>query len=118
MATRISTALPSDLRYEPTPKRVRAEVDGTTVADSRAALLVWEPRRAVPAYAFPRDDVRRDLLVDSANALPDAHGGSAAFWTLTAGDEPVENAAWQYADADLAGHIALSWEAFDRWLEE
>ena len=118
MATRTSQALPRDLRFEPTPKRVRAQAAGETVADSLAALLVWEPNRAVPVYAFPAADVRSDLLADSAKPLPDAHGGGATFLTLTAGDEPVENAAWRYADPDLAGHLALSWEAFDRWLEE
>jgi uncharacterized protein (DUF427 family) len=118
MATRTSTAIPRDLRFEPTPKRVRAQAAGETVADSGAALLVWEPNRAVPVYAFPAGDVRADLLADSANPLPDAHGGGATFYTLTAGGEPIENAAWRYADPDLAGHVALSWEALDRWLEE
>jgi uncharacterized protein (DUF427 family) len=118
MATRTSKALPRDLRFEPTPKRVRAQAADETVADSRAALLVWEPNRAVPVYAFPAAGVRADLLADSANPVPDAHGGGATFYTLTAGDDPVENAAWRYADPDLAGHVALSWEAFDRWLEE
>src|SRR4051794_15264344 len=118
MATRVSKALPRDLRYEPTPKRVRAQAGGETVADSRAAILVWEPGRAVPVYAFPAADVRRSLLADSANPLPDAHGGGATFFTLTAGDAPAENAAWRYADPDLAGHVAFSWEALDRWLEE
>ncbi len=118
MATRLSEALPRDLRYATTPKRVRAQAAGVTVADSHEALLVWEPKRAVPVYAFPADDVRCDLLAESGSPLPDAHGGGATFWTLTAGEEPVENAAWRYADPDLAGHIALSWEALDRWLEE
>jgi uncharacterized protein (DUF427 family) len=118
MATRISEALPRDLRYETTPKRVRAQASGETVADSRDALLVWEPKRAVPVYAFPAGDVRRDLLADSESPLSEAHGGGATLWTLTAGAEPVENAAWRYADPDLAGHIALSWESLDRWLEE
>src|SRR4051812_416361 len=111
MATRVSEAIPRELRYEPTPKRVRALVGGDTVADSRGAILVWESKRAVPAYAFPDADVRRDLLEDCANPLPDAHGGGATFLTLTAGDEPVENAAWRYADPDLSGYVALSWEA-------
>jgi uncharacterized protein (DUF427 family) len=97
---------------------VRARAGEATVADSRAAILIWERGRAVPVYAFPDADVRHDLLVDSANPLPDAHGGGATFRTLTAGDEPVENAAWRYADPDLAGYVALSWEAFDHWLEE
>jgi uncharacterized protein (DUF427 family) len=118
MATRVSKSLPRDLRYEPTPKRIRALAGDETVADSREAIIVWEAGRAVPAYAFPDAHVRRDLLADSANPLPDAHGGGARFFTLTAGDEPSENAAWRYADPDLAGHVAFSWEAMDRWLEE
>jgi uncharacterized protein (DUF427 family) len=118
MATRVSQALPRDLRFEPTPKRVRAQLGGETVADSTAAILVWESRRAVPVYAFPDADVRRDLLRDSADPIADAHGGGAAFWDVVAGESVAENAAWRYADPDLSGFVALSWEAFDRWFEE
>jgi uncharacterized protein (DUF427 family) len=118
MAIRTSTALPRDLRYEPTPKRVRTELGGTTVADSTAALLVWESRRAVPVYAFPDADVRTGLLRTSERPIPGAHGGDAVFWTVEAGGEVGENAAWRYADPDLSGHIAFAWEAMDRWLEE
>jgi uncharacterized protein (DUF427 family) len=118
MALRVSQALPRDLRFEPTPKRVRAQLGGETVADSDAALLVWESRRAVPVYAFPDADVRRDLLRDSGDPIPDAHGGGATFWDVVAAGQVAGNAAWRYADPDLAGFVALSWEAFDRWLEE
>jgi uncharacterized protein (DUF427 family) len=118
MALRVSQALPRDLRFEPTPKRVRAQLGGETVADSAGAILVWESRRAVPVYAFPDGDVRRDLLRDSADPLPDAHGGGATFWDVAAGGATAGNAAWRYADPDLAGFVALSWEAFDHWLEE
>lgn len=118
MATRVSQALPRDLRFEPTPKRVRAQLAGETVADSRGAILVWEPRRAVPVYAFPAADVRADALRDSGDPIPGAHGGGATFWDVHSGGEVAGNAAWRYADPDLAGHVALSWEAFDRWIEE
>jgi len=47
------------LRYEPTEKRIRAELGAVTVVDCVRALLVWEPRRVVPAYAVPIDDVDR-----------------------------------------------------------
>src|SRR3954470_52109 len=87
MATRVSQALPGDLRFEPTPKRVRAQLGGETIADSRAAILVWEARRAVPVYAFPDADVQRDLLRDSADPLPDAHGGGATIWDVAVGGE-------------------------------
>ena len=118
MATRVSTALPRDLRYDRTPKRVRARLGGETLADSTAAILVWEPRRAVPVYAFPDSDVRLDLLRASEHPVPDAHGGGATFSTAVAGDEVAENAAWRYADPDLAGHLAFAWEAMDHWYEE
>ena len=39
--------------------------------------------------------------------MPDAHGGGAAFLTAGAGDAVAENAAWRYADPDLAGHVAF-----------
>src|SRR3954467_2882792 len=105
MATRVSQALPGDLRFEPTPKRVRAQLGGETIADSRAAILVWEARRAVPVYTFPEADVRRERLRDSADPVPDAHGGGATFWGVAAGDEVAGNAAWRAADPEPAGHV-------------
>src|SRR6188474_1116012 len=47
----------SELRYFPTAKHVRAVIDGTTVIDSRRAVLLWEPQRVVPQYAVPITDV-------------------------------------------------------------
>ncbi len=49
------------VRLEPTERRVRAMVSGTTVADSKHAQLLYLPP-PFNAYAFPRDDVRWDLL--------------------------------------------------------
>jgi uncharacterized protein (DUF427 family) len=92
MATRVATALPRELRYEPTEKRVRAELGGETVADSTRALLVWEAGRVVPGYALPEADVRREQL--------------------------PAGAARECGDPDLRGYLALDWDAFDRWLEE
>ena len=49
------------LRHEPTAKRIRAVLGGETVVDSTRALLVWEPRRIVPSYAVPAEDVHGEL---------------------------------------------------------
>lgn len=92
MATRLSDALPHGLRYEPTPKWVRAELEGETVIDSRRAILVWEPDHVVPGYAFPREDVDFGKLPDDA----------------------VKG----YEDEDLAGLVGVAWNAVDRWIEE
>jgi uncharacterized protein (DUF427 family) len=48
---------PPRIRYvEPTPRRVRAEKNGNTVADSRRVQLFWTTG-AQPQYAFPSEDV-------------------------------------------------------------
>ena len=52
----------SQLRHEPTAKRIQAVLGGDTVVDSTRAVLVWEPRRIVPSYAVPVQDVRGDLV--------------------------------------------------------
>ena len=51
------------LRHEPTEKRLRATLSQQTVVDSTRALLVWEPKRVVPAYAVPLEDVAGQILV-------------------------------------------------------
>src|ERR671938_476337 len=56
-------ALMEELRYEPTEKHVRAALGGRTVADTKRAVLVWEPRRVLPCYAVPADDLDAELSV-------------------------------------------------------
>src|SRR4051794_29958638 len=51
-----------ELRHEPTAKRIQAVLGGDTIVDSTRAVLVWEPRRIVPSYAVPTEDVRGDLV--------------------------------------------------------
>src|SRR4051812_27967562 len=47
----------SELRHEPIERRVRAD----DVVDSTRAILVWEPRRVVPSYAVPEEDIAAEL---------------------------------------------------------
>ena len=51
-----------ELRHEPTAKRIRAVLGGATVVDSTRAVLVWEPRRIVPSYAVPVQDVAGEVV--------------------------------------------------------
>ena len=118
MATQVSKAQPSGLRFEPSPKWVRARIGSDDLVDSRRARLVWEPDRVVPVYAFPEDDVRMDLLRPS-EGHPEAHAGLASrFWALTAGGGAGDYVAWSYDDPDLAGYVAIRWGALDAWYEE
>lgn len=105
--------------FEPTPKWLRARVDGTTIADSREAALLWtgEP---VPVYAFPESDLRTDLLEAGAT---DAHStlGDRRWYRLI--EPEIERAAWAILDpADTAphtrGYVVLVWDTMDTWLVE
>ena len=131
------------LRHEPTAKRIRAVLDDGTIVDTTRAMLVWEPRRIVPSYAVPDDDIAADLAPNDEAAAADATGtigarmpelsgrpvldpsvpfavhtaeGRAA--DLSASGQHRPGAGFYPADADLAGYVVLDFEAFDAWYEE
>lgn len=127
MAVKVSSemrALAHRLRYEPTPRRIRADAGGRTVVDSQAALLVFEPRKLTPVFGVPDADIAADLI-----ASPDASGLGARSpfarhtaegkeLTLRAGGLELQGAAFRLSDPDLAGHVLLDFGAFDQWREE
>ncbi len=123
----------AELRYEPTPARIRAFVDGEPVLDTCDALLVWEPRRLLPVYAVPVHDVT--LTMQVAQAQPedwDLIGvpmmlGPEDFWLHTArgtsmdlavGSRHFEGAGFVPDDADLGERVVLDFGAFDAWWAE
>jgi uncharacterized protein (DUF427 family) len=112
------------LIFEESPRWVRAEAGGVTVADSKKPLLLWEVGKVLPVYLFPRDDVRADLLRPSENPIPEAHHGLASYFTLEVDGRVAENGAWSYSSVPgpegerLADHVAFEWEAMDAWYEE
>ena len=130
------------LRYEPIDKRIRGTLGGETIVDSTRALLVWEPRRVVPDYAFPEEDVRAEL-VPAPDGAEDTEGHgveamgaprlgdrivldpSVPFSVRTTEGEPLtlraggrEAGAFRPADPDLHGHLIVEFAAFDAWFEE
>ena len=144
MATRVQDLLTAgfdSLRYEPTPRRIRAELAGKTVLDSTAAMLVWEPGRVVPQYAVPIDDIAADLTEAGPDdgdrrgpgAVPLGTGGRRVLtpgtgfgvhttdgtpFTVRTGDAERPGAAFRLADPDLAHLAVLDFAAFDTWREE
>jgi uncharacterized protein (DUF427 family) len=121
------------LRFEPVPTRLRADVDGTTVLDTRRALLVWEPRRLVPVYAAPVEDVHGDVVAtDPQPAPPDpaaipamlppgefgSHTTPGRVADLVVAGRRLPGAGFLCDDEDLAGVVVLDFEAFERWRNE
>jgi uncharacterized protein (DUF427 family) len=117
MARHLDPRPAGDLRYIESGRRVRARFAGAELADSQRALMVWEPGRPVPLYAFPHEDVRTELLRPSEATARRAHP-VAATWDAEGAGRVAEAAAWSYDDPDLAGHLALDWNAMDAWFEE
>ena len=110
------------VRIEPTGRRVRAYFGGHLIADSRQALLVWEPKR-LPVYWFPMQDVRMDLLKPKPQTLDGGRQAGTARWDLDVEGRSADNAAWSYPepDGDRAGlrdHITFFWNSMDAWYEE
>lgn len=134
VATQISRLLKqslSELRYEPSPKRVRADIGGQPVLDTTHALLVWEPRRIVPIYAVPESDVLAELTESGAEAslapeqakvlTPDdafaLHTAPGVVLDVKVPGHLLEAAAFRLADPALDGAVLLDFWAFD-WREE
>jgi uncharacterized protein (DUF427 family) len=113
------------VRTERSDKWVRGYVDDVAVVDSRDAVLFWEEEFPVPAYAFPREDVRTDLLSEAREEPPgewsffSPQGPVAQWYDLTVGDRRIPHAAWVRDTPELADHLVLSWQpGLLRWLEE
>jgi uncharacterized protein (DUF427 family) len=115
-----------ELRHEPIERQVRACLGDAAVVDSTRAMLVWEPRRVVPSYAVPVEDVHVEISAAPA-AANDGPAGVLhpliPFAVHTAAGEPLSiagraGAGFRPADADLAGYVVLDFAAFDAWYEE
>lgn len=121
----------AELRYEPYPLRVRATVDGLTAVDSARAMLVWEPRRLVPVFAVPAEDVHGEL-VPAVTPQADEHEfppflGPEQFalhttdgeaFDVVVGEHTFERAAFRPENPALEGRVTLDFDALDRWFVE
>ena len=141
MAARVSEILMGSLdrlRYEPLDKRIRGVINDHTVVDTQRAVLVWEPKRVVPSYAVPLEDVDADAVLRPATGTPngDPHGSRLAnrpvydpsvpfavhtadgeALDLIAGDASRPSAAFSVGE-ELPGYVVLDFTALDAWYEE
>jgi class 3 adenylate cyclase/uncharacterized protein (DUF427 family) len=86
-----------EIRFLPSAKRIRVEFNGTRIVDSSHAIIVHETRMP-PAYYFPADEVRADLLQKTDFRTHCPFKGNASYWNLKVGDQVAENAAWAYEE--------------------
>jgi uncharacterized protein (DUF427 family) len=110
------------IRFEPTPRWVRAVFAGVTVADSKRAMLLIEHQH-LPVYYFPVADVRMDLLEPAWRTRADEHKGEETLHTLRVGEKTAVAAGWTHGKPppggrDFRGYIAFYWSKLDTWYEE
>ena len=132
MRQHLADAVPQ-LAFEPVPVRLRAYVDAVPVVDSSRGVLVWEPRRIVPAYAVPESDLGLGLTPadpqpgpPSSDSLPpvlgpdsfEPHTTPGEVVDLAIGGRRLPGAGFRPADPDLVGLVVLDFAAFDRWTAE
>jgi uncharacterized protein (DUF427 family) len=111
------------LRHEAIERRIRAGLGERTVVDSTRALLVWEPRRIVPSFAVPAEDIRAELSPAPASArdAPAVLHPGIPFEVHTAPGEPItigDRVGAGFRLDGLPGHVVLDFDAFDAWYEE
>jgi uncharacterized protein (DUF427 family) len=106
----------------PLTRRIRFQLGGETVLDTREARLLYEtgirPRLYVPVADFRDGSLARS---DATSYCP--FKGTASYRTVSAGGRVSEDAVWVYdepnADAPwLAGYAGVYEERFDRILDE
>ena len=132
MKWHLGQAIPQ-LGFEPVAMRLRAFVDGDPALDTQHGVLVWEPRRIVPVYAVPEDDLL--LRVEPTDPPPgppdldsfppmlgpdsfEPHTTPGTIVDLVTGNRRVARAGFRPDDRDLARLVVLDFLAFDRWLAE
>jgi uncharacterized protein (DUF427 family) len=106
----------------PHPRRVRVELGGETVADSKRMMLLRQ-HGFLPVLYFPEEDVRLDLLAESDWTTESPYKGTATYFDVRAGGRVAESAAWTYRNPkpgspDTRGHYSFDWHSMDAWHEE
>ena len=67
------------------------------VAETRRPTLVFETNHPV-RYYIPQQDVRMNLLVQSATQSRCPYKGPASYWSARIGDQLFEDMVWSYMD--------------------
>lgn len=101
------------IRIDRTPKRIRARLGDTFIADSTDARLAYAAGRH-PQYLLPAADVEWDSLATSDGQLHDEFGAYH--------DVRLSGAAGgigrRYVDGPADGFVQFDFDALDSWFEE
>jgi uncharacterized protein (DUF427 family) len=86
---------PRPPRLEKSSRRVRVFFAGELIAESSNCYRVLETSHP-PSWYIPRSDIRPGVLLRGSGQSYCEWKGAATYWTVTAGEQTAENAAWSY----------------------
>ena len=84
-----------EVAITPLNESVQVRVGDTLVAESDRAVLLTETRHR-PVWYLPTEDLKDDVLVDSATETYCPFKGYASYWHIRTPDALVEDAIWTY----------------------
>lgn len=91
---------PRPPRVEQSPRRIRIELGGELIVDSRSAWRVLETSHP-PTYYIPHDDVLAGTLVSAGGRTTFCEWkGVATYLDVVAGGRTVERGAWTYYEPE------------------
>ena len=76
-------------------RRVRVELDGVTVADSRQPRILFETGLP-PRFCLPLTDLRMGLLRPSDRETHCPYKGMASYWSVDTGQQAHRDIVWMY----------------------
>ena len=105
----------------PSSRTVRIEIDGETVAESKAPRILHESGLP-PRYYLPKTDVRLDLMTPTSTSSGCPYKGTARYWTVAAGGGVHEDIVWGYdaplpESAGIAGYVSFYNEKVDIYVD-
>ena len=101
----------------PSSRHVQVEIDGVTVADSHAPVVLFET--GLPArYYLPKTDVRMDLLVATDTESHCPYKGTAEYYSVVIDGTTHDDLVWWYRyplpeSIGIAGHVEFYNEKVD-----
>ncbi|GAB3164291.1 DUF427 domain-containing protein [Myceligenerans halotolerans] len=100
--------------------RIRAYSEGELVADAVDPLLVWE-HSYYPRHLFAPEDLEVEVRPSSSHGPRSKALGPTELFDVVIGNRTLPGAAQRYPEAPVEAMrdaFALTWSAFDTWLEE
>ncbi len=103
-------------------RHVRVEIDGVTVADSKAPVILYETHLPT-RYYLPKTDVRMDLLRATETHTACPYKGVASYYSVEIDGQTHDDLVWWYPSplaesAPIAGMVCFYNEKLDIFVDD